>query len=168
MSCTSVNTVSEWYSNNYTPIVLAGIKIPIIRSSKNFILDQAINNSTDDQLSFQSVVNVLFHLIKYVPNTIGKILNILLFDKFAIVIYQVQKIMLIFLYLAILYVLDSIRLNIFKIQQCVFDLCVIVNITIEATNSSVGDITFNQRCPFCGGASNCRCVISDINIISND
>lgn len=53
-------------------------------------------------------------------------------------------------------------------QQCVSDVCIIDNVTIEATNSSVGDITFNQLCPFCEGASNCRCVISDINIISND
>ncbi|AYV85900.1 MAG: hypothetical protein Solivirus1_57 [Solivirus sp.] len=51
--------------------------------------------------------------------------------------------------------------------QCVENLCVIDEITINATNSTVGSITFSQLCPGCATVgANCNCIISDINIIN--
>lgn len=52
--------------------------------------------------------------------------------------------------------------------QCITNACIIDNITIESINSNVGDITFNQICPFCRGAANCQCIINDVNIITRN
>ena len=52
--------------------------------------------------------------------------------------------------------------------QCITNACIIDNITIESINSNVGDITFNQICPFCRGSANCQCIINDVNIITRN
>jgi len=53
-------------------------------------------------------------------------------------------------------------------ETCETNVCVIDNITITAKGSEIGDITFEQICPYCAGVAGCRCIISDINIISRD
>jgi hypothetical protein len=51
-------------------------------------------------------------------------------------------------------------------SSCQASVCVIDNFTLIAKGSSVGDITFTQACPYC--TSSCKCIIGDINIISQD
>ena len=51
---------------------------------------------------------------------------------------------------------------------CVQNVCIIDDITIRATQSQLGSITFDQLCKGCGGAAECRCVIADINILVNN
>jgi len=52
-------------------------------------------------------------------------------------------------------------------QTCDTNVCIIDDVTIRAVGSTVGDITFSQLCQNCG-VTDCRCIISDINIISQD
>lgn len=53
-------------------------------------------------------------------------------------------------------------------QECPGNICLISNVTIDAVDSDVGDITFQQICQDCGIAGQCRCIISDINLISQN
>lgn len=53
-------------------------------------------------------------------------------------------------------------------EQCITNVCIIDNITINAVNSNVGDITFTQVCPYCSGVANCQCIINDVNIITQN
>lgn len=51
---------------------------------------------------------------------------------------------------------------------CNTSICIIDNFTILAKGSSIGDITFQQTCPYCSPVSQCKCVISDLNLIIQD
>jgi len=53
-------------------------------------------------------------------------------------------------------------------EVCASNVCIIDGVTLNIKNSNVGDITFNQLCPFCSGISECRCFINDINIITQN
>jgi len=51
---------------------------------------------------------------------------------------------------------------------CISNVCVIDSVTIQVIDSSIGNITFNQLCPYCSGSANCKCIINDINIITQN
>lgn len=53
-------------------------------------------------------------------------------------------------------------------DSCTSTVCIIDNFTLIANGSSVGNITFNQACPYCSGITSCNCIIGDINIIAQD
>lgn len=50
-------------------------------------------------------------------------------------------------------------------STCIGSYCIIDQITLEFTNSNVGDITFNQACPFCADGISCFCVINDVDFV---
>jgi hypothetical protein len=49
-----------------------------------------------------------------------------------------------------------------NIKYCQKDVCVISDVTVNAVNSSVGNITFDQYCSSCTGGS-CLCIVNDIS-----
>ena len=53
-------------------------------------------------------------------------------------------------------------------ETCQTNICLIDNVTVEAINSDLGQIQFGELCGGCGGTGNCRCIISDINLLVNN
>lgn len=50
------------------------------------------------------------------------------------------------------------------VKTCANTICIIDGITLDLTNSSVGDINFYQACGACTGAEFCKCTITDVSI----
>nr|QBK93621.1 MAG: transmembrane protein [Pithovirus LCPAC404] len=48
--------------------------------------------------------------------------------------------------------------------ECEVNVCVISDISIQATASSIGSVTFSQLCSGCTAANPCKCIVSDVNL----
>ncbi len=51
--------------------------------------------------------------------------------------------------------------------ECESNICVINDISIQATQTSVGSVNFSQLCTGCTEISPCKCIVSDINLSEN-
>lgn len=50
------------------------------------------------------------------------------------------------------------------IQECTSNICIIDDVTLHLTNSSVGNINFYQACGGCSGSASCQCTISGLSL----
>ena len=50
------------------------------------------------------------------------------------------------------------------VQDCKSNICIIDDVTLNLTNTSVGDINFKQACGGCTGTASCQCSISGLSL----
>lgn len=50
-------------------------------------------------------------------------------------------------------------------SSCVGNYCIIDRVSLNITNSQIGDISFQQACPYCPSGTACFCVVNDVDYV---